>query len=98
MRGTFLAGTRKEAEGTVINLGNPTETSILELAERIKHAGRVECADRARILREYYGRGFEDTRRRVPDITRARELLGWEPSVSLDDGLARTLEWWKKTY
>ena len=47
---------------------------------------------------QYYGPGFEDTRRRVPDATRARQLLGWEPTVDLDTGLHRTLEWWKQTY
>ena len=45
----------------------------------------------------YYGAGYEDTHRRVPDITRARELLGWEPDVTLEDGLRRTIEWWQKT-
>ena len=47
--------------------------------------------------RSYYGPGFEDTRRRVPDVSRARAILDWEPEVSLEDGLARTVEWWQKT-
>jgi UDP-glucose 4-epimerase len=97
VRGTFLAGVIEAAEGTVINIGNPAETSIAGLAERI-------CAltgSRSELdlipYEQYYGPGFEDTRRRVPDVRRAKELLGWEPLVDLDEGLARTLEWWKQT-
>ncbi len=97
--GTMLAGFTPEAAGTVVNLGNPdTETSIATLAEMIRERlgsdSTVELTDYA----SYYGPGFEDTRRRVPDITRARELLGWEPTVPLDDGLDRTIEWWLKTH
>jgi nucleoside-diphosphate-sugar epimerase len=46
----------------------------------------------------YSGPGFEDTRRRVSDITRAAEILDWTPEVSLEDGLACTIEWWEKTH
>lgn len=98
VRGTFLAGTRPEALGTAINIGNPTETTVLELAERIRtlvgSSSAIELIDYER----HFGPDFEDTRRRVPDATRARELLGWEPTVALDEGLGRTLEWWKATY
>jgi UDP-glucose 4-epimerase len=98
VRGTFLAGTRPEAVGTVVNLGNPTETSVMELAERIRTLVGSDSPVELTDYESYYGPGFEDTRRRVPDITRARELLGWTPTVSLDEGLGRTLEWWKQTY
>ena len=81
VRGTFLAGTRKEAEGTVVNLGNPTETSILELAEQIRTLVGTSAPIEHVSYEQYYGRRFEDTRRRVPDISRARDLLSWEPSV-----------------
>jgi UDP-glucose 4-epimerase len=97
-RGTFLAGLREEAEGTVVNLGNATETSIRELAEQIcslvGSSSELNCIP----YEQYYGKGFEDTKRRVPDASRAKELLGWEPTVDLATGLARTLEWWKQTY
>ena len=98
VRGTFLAGTRKEAEGTVVNLGNPTETSILELAEQIRTLVGTSAPIEHVSYEQYYGRRFEDTRRRVPDVSRARDLLSWEPSVTLEDGLGRTLDWWKQAY
>jgi UDP-glucose 4-epimerase len=97
VRGTMLAGFTPEAEGMVFNLGTPRETTILELAEMIKRSVGSAAPIAPTSYESYYGRGFEDTRRRVPDVTRAREILGWEPEVSLEDGLARTIEWWHKT-
>ncbi|MFN0091501.1 MAG: GDP-mannose 4,6-dehydratase [Acidimicrobiales bacterium] len=98
VRGTYLAGVTPAAEGTVINLGNPHETTIGELAELIRALVGSSSEIRSVPYEEYYGPGFEDTRRRVPDISRARELLGWAPEVSLADGLTQTFDWWKRTH
>lgn len=97
-RGTFLAGFREEAEGTVVNLGNPVETSIRELAQEICTLVGSSSSLNFIPYEQYYGKGFEDTKRRVPDASRAKALLDWEPTVDLATGLARTLEWWKQTY
>jgi len=97
VRGTLLAGFTPEAEGSVINLGTTRETTIRELAEMIRAAVGSTSEVRLTPYESYYGPGFEDTRRRVPDITRAREILSWEPRIELEDGLARTIEWWQKT-
>jgi len=97
-RGTFLAGFSEQAEGMAVNLGNPAEHSIRELAERIRTLVGSQSEIVLQPYEAYYGPGFEDTRRRVPDITRARDLLGWAPTVDLDTGLERTLEWWKQTH
>lgn len=95
IRGTVLAGTLETALDEAFNLGNPVEISIRELAERI----RIACDSTSDIVYrsydEVYGRGFEDTKRRVPDTSKAERVLGWTPSVALDDGLARTIEWWR---
>ncbi len=97
VRGTMLAGFTPEAEGMVINLGSTEETTILELAEKIRDAVGSTAPIEPTSYESYYGAGFEDTRRRVPDVTRARDLLDWEAKVSFEDGLARTIEWWQKT-
>ncbi len=97
VRGTLLAGFTPEAEGRVINLGNPRETTILELAEMIRAAVGSRSGIETTAYESYYGPGFEDTRRRVPDITRAGEILDWAPEIALEEGLARTIEWWIKT-
>jgi UDP-glucuronate decarboxylase len=70
---------------TPINLGNPKEIGIGELARQIK----ALCSSRSPIVEAT--RPMDDPCRRKPDITRAREILGWEPTVSLADGLARTI-------
>jgi UDP-glucose 4-epimerase len=98
VRGTLLAGFTPEAEGRVFNLGSTRETTILELAELIKVAVGSDAPIACTSYESYYGAGFEDTRRRVPDISRARNILEWEPSITLEDGLARTIEWWEKTH
>jgi UDP-glucose 4-epimerase len=98
VRGTMLAGFTPEAEGQIFNLGSPVETTIVELAEMIKHAVGSDSPISLTSYENYYGPGFEDTRRRVPDISRAHELLDWAPHVDLADGLTRTIEWWEKTH
>lgn len=98
VQGTVLAGFTPEAEGLVINLGTTRETSVLELAKLVcTHVGSASEIAFA-PYETYYGPGYEDTRRRVPDITRAGEILGWAPEVALEDGLKRVIEWWQKTY
>ena len=67
-----------------INIGNPVEMPILALAERII----ALTGSRSRIVRRPLPQ--DDPIQRCPDITRARQLLGWEPRVSLDEGLLRT--------
>jgi len=75
-----------------VNLGNPLETSILEFARIINYlTGNTAGMDFRPDKR--YG---NDPQRRCPDITRARTLLGWEPKVSLEDGLIRTLAYFKE--
>ena len=72
-----------------INLGNPRETSILSLAELILSA----CGSGSRL--RFAALPQDDPRQRCPDITRARAVLGWAPDVSLETGLARTVDWFR---
>jgi UDP-glucose 4-epimerase len=69
----------------VVNVGSDEETSINELAERVR--GRVN--PQAEIVHvpynEAYGEGFEDPRRRVPDLSRLKRLTGFQPAKTLDD-------------
>ena len=70
-----------------VNLGNPEEFSILELAERVCDL----VPTRSEIV--FQPLPQDDPRRRRPDITRAWELLRWQPRVSLSEGLPQTVEW-----
>ena len=74
-----------------INLGNPGEFTILELARE------VEAVTGQPVHLEFRPLPGDDPRRRCPDITRARELLGWEPKVPLREGLRLTWEWLSRT-
>ena len=75
-----------------VNIGNPNETSIREFAVLINEL----CGNPAGLLnRAAEGLG-NDPQRRQPDITRAREVLGWEPQVGIKDGLLRTIEYMRK--
>jgi dTDP-glucose 4,6-dehydratase len=72
-----------------INLGNPHEVTVLELAETIiRLAGSKSRIDHRELP-------VDDPKQRRPDISRARELLGWQPEVSLEDGLRKTLEYFR---
>ena len=75
------------SEKMPVNLGNPSEFTILELAQKVQ----AEMGNPTRILHRPLPK--DDPRQRCPDISRAREILGWEPKVSLTDGLRATIPW-----
>jgi UDP-glucuronate decarboxylase len=70
-----------------VNLGNPGEFTMKQLAEEV---ARV-CGTEARIT--YRALPQDDPRQRKPDITRAQELLGWTPTISLREGLEKTVRY-----
>ncbi|MBV8081977.1 MAG: SDR family oxidoreductase [Candidatus Eremiobacteraeota bacterium] len=75
-----------KTRGVVVNLGNPQELTIGQLAAKISEMLGVPLAIERSPM------PADDPGRRRPDISRARELLGWEPRVSLDEGLRATIE------
>ena len=79
-----LMNTPNEITGP-INLGNPRETSIRELADMVVRL----VGSKSRIVHEELPK--DDPRRRKPDITRARNALGWEPTTPLEIGIERTI-------
>jgi UDP-glucose 4-epimerase len=93
VRGILLAAETLEAEGQVFNLGNETELTVHDLALLIKRLTGSSSEIQLVPYRDYYGLHFEDTPRRVPDLRKARRVLGYAPEVSLEHGLGRTIEW-----
>ena len=74
---------------TPVNLGNPVEFTILQLAETIlEYVG-----SRSKIV--FHPLPQDDPKVRLPDISKAREQLGWEPQVSPETGLKQTIEWFR---
>jgi UDP-glucose 4-epimerase len=98
VHGTMAAGLRKEAIGRPFNIGDDRETTILELAETmLRIAGRDPEKNLKFVKQEQiYGPRYEDIPRRVPDITRMREVLGVEPRTSLQEGLQATVAWFRR--
>jgi dTDP-glucose 4,6-dehydratase len=83
IRGLVLLA--ESGEHLPVNIGNPGEYTILQLAEAVLAA----TGSTSQIVFEALP--VDDPQVRQPDITRARQLLGWEPEIALDDGLRRTL-------
>jgi len=79
------------AAGRVLNIGTREETTILELARKVRRL----CRSKSRIqhipLDKAYARGFEDMRRRVPDLARIEALIGYRPRVTLDEALEKII-------
>ena len=86
--GGVLANLEKGDE-LPVNLGNPHEVTMIELAETIIRLAGSKSAIEHRKL------PVDDPKQRQPDITRARKVLGWEPTVGLEDGLRQTLEYFR---
>ena len=74
-----------------VNLGNPVESTILQIAETIR---RLTGSSSRIVFRPL---PVDDPRQRQPDISRARELLGWEPTTGLEEGLAKTIAYFRNT-
>ena len=72
-----------------VNIGNPAELSVLDFAKTIQKLTGTKSEIVFRPL------PVDDPKVRQPDITKARTKLGWEPKVKLEDGLARTIEYFR---
>jgi UDP-glucuronate decarboxylase len=78
--------------GEVCNLGNAEERTILSIAELVRELTSSKSEMVFRPLPE------DDPRRRKPEITKAQERLGWQPIIDLNDGLIRTIEYFRGRY
>jgi dTDP-glucose 4,6-dehydratase len=81
-----------DARGTIVgpvNIGNPDEKTLLEMAAVLQRVAGTSLPIVFKAL------PVDDPKIRRPDITKARSLLGWEPRVPLDEGLKRTLAWYR---
>ena len=73
-----------------VNLGNPSEITVLQIAEEIIRIS----GSKSKLTR--VPRPVDDPERRKPDITLAKKLLNWEPKIALSDGLRQTLDWFRQ--
>jgi len=87
VEGIYRLATYYDLSGEVFNLGNPEEYTILELAGLIKE---ITGSSSPIVFKD---RPVDDPDRRRPDITKAKEILGWEPRTPVREGLRETVEW-----
>jgi len=93
VEGTFLAMENENAIGEIINIGNPQELSVLgaaELIHKIASTGK-ELKIRNIPFSDIFG-NYKDIMRRIPDLAKAKEILGYEPKVSMRDAISLTIK------
>ena len=90
IEGLFLLASAEGLNERVINIGNPNEMTMLELAQRIKDL----CGSDSQL--EFRPLPTDDPKRRCPDIQRAQQYLGWQPKISITQGLAKTIDHFKE--
>jgi UDP-glucuronate decarboxylase len=91
VEGILRLASVEEAKGEVINIGNDKETTILELAKLVKKLTNSSSEITFHPLPR------DDPKRRCPDISKAKRILKWQPTVSLEDGIKKTIAWFEET-
>ncbi len=89
VNGFYLLGTKENLKGSVVNLGNPDERKIIDIANLIKKLVKSNSEI------SFLPIGQDDPKRRCPDITKAKQLLGWSPKINLESGLEKTINYFK---
>jgi UDP-glucose 4-epimerase len=95
VRATVEAGMNPRAVGEIFNIGNDTETSIRELAETMIRIAGSSSSVHLVPQQAVYGESYEDVPRRVPCVARMHEILGVRADTSLEQGLRKTIKWFK---
>lgn len=88
--GLVKLGEKKNIQGTIINLGNPDERKVIDVAYLIKKMTN----SKSKIV--FKKKMEDDPKQRKPDITRAKKILNWQPKISLEKGLRLTINYFKK--
>ena len=92
VRGVLMLAESQAAVGEVFNIGTSEEVTVLELAQRVRQLTQSNSEIQFVPYEAVYGDSFEDMRRRVPDLSKIRRVVGYRPEVSLDQLLQRTIQ------
>ena len=85
-----------EAYGNVFNIGSAEEVTILDLARRVREAAQSKSEIEFVPYEKAYEEGFEDMPRRVPDTTKVKALIGWQPTIALPQILSDVVEFYRR--
>ena len=86
----------KAAENEVFNIGRPEEYTMYELAKFMKKVGGFSSKIKFVKHEHVFGKGYEDIPRRIPDTTKLKKFINWKPKVALEEGLRRTISYYKE--
>ncbi len=89
IEGLYSIATTDNCAGEIINIGNPNERKVIEVAQLIKKLTN----SKSEII--FQSIGEDDPKRRCPDISKAKKLLDWQPKVNLEEGLKKTIQYFK---
>lgn len=90
VKGLLLLGEKDGLQSEIINVGNPNEKTVLELANLIK--SMVQSTSEI----QFHKTDIDDPKKRKPDITKAQKILGWNPEIPLEEGLTKTIAYFKE--
>jgi len=95
--GIVAAVESDKANGHIFNIGSTYEISIIDLARLIKKLSNTSNKLKLKFVpySSFSGKKYEDVRRRIPDISKAKQILNFIPKVRLEEGLIRTIKWQK---
>jgi dTDP-alpha-D-glucuronic acid decarboxylase len=93
VRGTVLAGTKPESEGECFNIGSDRESTVADVVGMICQLAGVPEVPAATDTADRFGATYQDITRRVPDTSKAREVLGFRATTALQEGLRKTIDW-----
>lgn len=89
VEGLYALATTSNISGEIINIGNPVEKTIIEIADIIKKLTGSKSKIAFKTI------GADDPKKRCPDITKAKNLLNWQPKINLEEGLKKTIEYFR---
>ncbi len=95
VRALIVLMNEPKAIGQVVNIGNTEEVTMYALAERVRSLAGSSSPIRLIPYDEAYESGFEDMPRRLPDLSKIRAMIGYEPRFSLDDILVHVIEYFR---
>jgi len=93
IQGTIMAANNQKANGQVFNIGSDKETTIREVIELIIKLSDKKIKWKGLDTRQHYGEKYEDIPRRIPNVNKAKQLLGWKANTTLEQGIRKTIEW-----
>ena len=93
--GILKAAQELDLAGEVVNLGNPDERTVLEYARMVKRLAKSSSPITHVSPNDLGNRVSDDPSRRCPDIGKARRMLKWEPTVGVEEGLSKTIDWFR---